>query len=198
MPIVSTFRNHPSIGNVIVVVDNITEDNTWDYAASVGAICVTGTHARGKGQCMQYGLTFVTTERVVFCDADLYGFAYDHVSHLTHPTTGMILGVPDFPTLVELETTGQPAKWRRRLTFSWAMVTGQRSVPATFARTIPLHGYLAETQLNMEAVRQGLEITPCDLRGLHSPFMLTDRRLAAMEVDRRWGQENGWLPQNGR
>lgn len=194
--VVQEFTRHPTIMNVIVSVDADTTDDTWEVADMAGATrIITGTYHRGKGQCMMAGLQYVESERVIFCDADITGLTQGHINHLIHPTDGMILGVPDWPTPEEFEATGQPRKWRRRLTQSWGMVTGQRSMPTQFARSITdLHGYLAETQFNVRALESGMELIPCALKGLHAPFKLTDQRLAEMERDRQWGMAHGWLP----
>lgn len=195
-PIIETFVSHVGIGQVIVAVDVDTNDDTWDVADEAGASrIVTGTYCQGKGQAVMYGLSTVETDRFIMCDADITGLTHEHINHLIHPTAGMILGVPDWPTEAEFEATGQPRKWKKRLTLSWAMVTGQRAMPTEFARDIgELHGYLVDTQMNVRAIEAGMELIVRELHGLHSPFQLTDQRLAEMERDRQWGMANGWLP----
>lgn len=193
--VIGAFMSHPGIDRVIVGVDADTTDATWEVAHAMGAMCIMGSGITGKGQVMRNALTMVLSKRVIFCDADITGLTHDHINHLLHPIEGMVLGVPEFPTDDELNATGQPRKWARRLMLSWEMVTGQRSMPTDFALSInDLHGYMAETQFNVRAIENGMEIMSCFLPGLHSPFKLTDKRLAEMERDRQWGIENGWLP----
>lgn len=194
--IVNTFTTHPLIKSVIVSVDADTTDNTWDVVSNdtdATWIC-SGYHNRGKGQCVNAGLQHVTTRRVILCDADVTGLTHDHIGHLMHPTDGMILGVPDFPTPAELAATGHPLRWHRRLRYAWPLVTGQRSVPTAMAQAIDLHGYVMETQLNIVAEAHNVETITCQLRGLRSPFRLTPKRRQEMERDRAWAIQNGWLP----
>jgi glycosyltransferase involved in cell wall biosynthesis len=189
------FASHPHISQIIVSLDADTTDDTDAIAERYATRIYTGTTNKGKGQCLANALYLVRTPRVIFCDADVTGLTHTHINQLMVPTDGMILGVPDWPTDAEFEATGQPRKWRRRLTLSWGMVTGQRSMPTEFARSMTdLHGYLAETQFNVRAFESGLDLIPVALRGLRSPFQLTDIRLAEMERDRLWGIANGWLP----
>lgn len=194
-PILMEFATHPLISQVIVSIDADTTDNTHEIAERWATrIYTAGSTNRGKGQCVQNALYLVRTPRVIFCDADLDGLTHDHISHLTHPSDGMVVGVPDWPTKAELDATGQPRKWARRLRLSWHLVSGQRSVPTEIARATELHGYLMETQLNNAVVNAGLYIDFCGLLGLHSPFILSDQRLSEMERDREWGIQHGIIP----
>lgn len=190
-PIVALFATHPLISRVIVSVDADTDDPTMEYAIDSGATdTITGTRNRGKGQCVTFGLWRVSTPRVIFCDADLRGLTHEHITHLTHPTEGMIIGVPDFPRPSELIATGQPRKWAARLHLAWPLVSGQRSVPTDLARSLNLHGYLMEAQLNQAVKGRNLPIDYCELHGLRSPFILSDTRMAEMDRDRQWAIDN--------
>jgi glycosyltransferase involved in cell wall biosynthesis len=188
------FVNHPFVSQVIVSIDADTTDDTDMIAERWASRIFTGTKNRGKGQCVANALYLVRTPRVIFCDADVTGLTPDHISCLMHPNGGMVVGVPDFPSEAELLLTGQPKKWRRRLEMSWHMVTGQRSVLTEVARSLPLHGYLMETQLNKAHMEGKMPIDYCRLNGLRSPFLLTDERLSEMERDRQWGFRHGVLP----
>lgn len=184
------FRHHPRINRVIVVVDADTTDATTFEASNYATHVTLGP--RGKGQCVKHGLQFVRTARVIFCDADLTGLTYNHVSQLTDTglRDSMVIGVPDFPDVTKI-----PPRFADTITWAWPWVSGQRRVPTDLAYSLDLHGYLMEVQLNKANHKAGNKVQLERLYGLHSPLALTSQRLDEMNRDHKWGVENGILPE---
>lgn len=195
--VVNALRCHPSIGRIIVVIDAETTDNTaseaWVYYAT--NVC-RHDHISGKGQLVKHGLTHVETSRVLFCDADITGLTHDHITTLVdvstwrHRDDTMIIGIPDFPKWDEV-----PPRFRDTLYWAWPWVSGERSMLTDIARSVNLHGYLMETQLNNANHAAGKKVRLERLHGLKSPVDLNERRLQEMDRDRQWGLKNGVLPQ---
>jgi glycosyltransferase involved in cell wall biosynthesis len=185
-PIVDTFISHPAIDKVIVVVDADTVDDTAVMAGSKRFPngWVINNVARGKGQCVMAGLMDVRTDYVVFCDADVTGLTYDHVSLLVADAIiggdALTIGVPDVPNNYPTERI-----------WAWPWVSGQRCVPTKLVRPLELHGYLMEVQINAAARWAGLPVCMEWLRGLKSKYQITDVRIREMERDHKWGREKG-------
>jgi hypothetical protein len=143
---------------------------------------------QGKGQCVEIGLSMVKTPYVIFCDADITGLREEHVGLLLsealideaaeHPT--MTVGVPELPANLPTE----------RL-WAWPWVSGERCVPTRLVRPLTLHGYLMETQINAAAKHAGMALRFEWLRGVVSPYEMTDKRLEEMKRDAIWGREHG-------
>lgn len=186
-PIVTEFMSHPDICCVNVVIDADTNDGTAAMIPKHPNVHVRMPPLSGKGQLMAHGLDYVATERVLFCDADLTGLESYHIYPLTKPECiGMILGIPDYPDLEEVNNDV-------RVINSWPFVTGQRSMPASIARKPELHGYLADVQLNKAIGAAGLPVYMERLYGLTAPWRMTAKRRWEMERDRKWGKEKGIL-----
>jgi glycosyltransferase involved in cell wall biosynthesis len=188
-PIVHTFAAHPDVARIIVVIDRKTTDETAYLAEMHGATHVIHADARGKGQCMQAGLTEVTTRRVIFCDADLYGLTQNHITALVEGR-GLTIGVPDPPIINPYPAT------LRRLYQAWPWISGERSLPTVIASKLDLHGYLAEVQINEACRAASVAVFQAPLTGLYAPVVLSKTRLEDMERDRKWGIERGILERN--
>lgn len=191
--IVKTFKTHSEIGQVIVVIDDDTKDETSEVALSNGAYIMYGT--RGKGQNVTIGLKHITTEYVILCDADISGLTSDHIHALIQNDgriPDQVIGVPDFPArdVVRSKAVQDKPEWLEGIIRSWPWVSGERVVKTELIVRIPLHGYLMETQINARIPNTTFR----RLEGVYSAFKMTERRLAEMERDRTWGKENGWLP----
>lgn len=182
--VVMQFIQHPAIGRVIVVVDADTTDDTALAAWAADKILLSRT--RGKGQCVTYGLKFVTSDWVAFCDSDVTGLTQAHISMLiTDATIGfdrMTIGVPDVPS-------NYPASHL----WAWSWVSGQRCLPMKYVRPLTLHGYLMETQINQAARETLLPLNFEWLVGLKSEYAMTERRLKEMDRDAAWGRAHGLL-----
>jgi glycosyltransferase involved in cell wall biosynthesis len=202
--IVKVLAEHPTIGQIWIGVDADTTDLT---AAGLRDHSM-GVHVRnfnffepkikGKGQICRFLIHNITTERVMFCDADLTGLTPEHIDQLMNVPAmdahGMVIGVPDYPIhALECMSTMLDKRPMEQLFFSWPWVSGQRVVPTVLVRDLPLHGYLMETQINAAAKQANLPVRFERLRGLVSPFNMSDRRLAEMERDRQWGLKEGIL-----
>lgn len=187
--VMDTFLWHPDIGRVLVVVDPDTTDNTEEVAMRVmsfssrrhGSMVLRG-HEPGKGQCAKVGLSQVRTERVIFCDADITGLTPTHVTLLS-----AITGHRQQTVLVPNTNDQLPV----HAVASWQWVSGERSLPTVVARSVPLHGYLMEEQLNRACKAAGITTSFAYAMDLYSRFNMTPKRLEEMERDRQWGIENG-------
>jgi glycosyltransferase involved in cell wall biosynthesis len=179
--IVELFAYHPLINQVIVVCDSCTDD-TQLTAIFHGAEKVLSGGFGGKGQAVSYALQWVTTERVIFCDADITGLRKVHVTQLATYYEGMVIGVPDFPRNLALHR-----QW------SWPWVSGQRAIPTALVKPLELHGYLMETQINAAARDASLPLSFESLKGVIAPYEMTEQRLDDMTRDAIWGKEHGIL-----
>lgn len=185
--IVAKFNDHSETqGRVYVGIDADTTDNTSDEALKAGAVPIF-TNQRGKGQVILATLSFPMpySARVLLCDGDYIGLSLRHITALTTPTRGMVIGVPDYP-----EIPGLP----NHVLHAWPRVSGFRCLPIGL---IPAnaHGYLLETQLNLRAIRTHLPIRTVYCDGLKAPFQwpLTKKRHEELERDKDWGIRNGVL-----
>lgn len=187
--IVDTFMWHPDIGRVLVVIDPDTTDNTEEIAMRVmsfssrrhGSMVLRGSEP-GKGQCVKVGLSQVRTDRVIFCDADINGLSPVHVDLLTG-----ITGHQQQTILVPNTNDVLPYP----AATAWQWVSGERSLPTAVARSVKLHGYLMEEQLNRACKAHGITTSFAYAMDLYSRFSMTPKRLEEMERDRQWGIENG-------
>jgi glycosyltransferase involved in cell wall biosynthesis len=196
-----TLAAHDRIKTIIVAVDPQTIDRTLELATSMTTyvvachsfIGVTVSREHGKGQVVQHALEFAQrfaiepTARVLLCDADITGLTSEHISALTKPSHGMVIGIPDVPpNLPDFAVT------------SWPWVSGQRAVPRDMLHAANVHGYLMETQLNRYAEQNRLSIDHEYLPGLKSRFNMTTQRVQDMEFYKQWGIKNGILRPTGK
>lgn len=190
-PIVETFRAHPFIRRIVVCVDWDTADNTALMARSPASLVIHDSSMKGKGQCVDAGLTYVETDQVIFSDADYRGLCLTHIDRLVigHSRADMVIGIPDFPKLDKI-----PQQFRGRIEYAWPWTSGIRVVDTDIVRRLQLTGYLMETQINKAIHDAGKVVKFIRLPGLVSPFNMTPQRLAEMERDRSIGQQKGILP----
>lgn len=197
-PIVQTLRASRAVGRIIVPLDLDAPVAVIDALKLVirdPQVKVMASYTCGKGQVVRAGLQAVRTDRVIFMDADVHGLTVRHCRILAerHDYPEMIIGVPDLPT--EEELTGLPEGFTRTgVIRAWSLMSGFRSVPTDFVKSIGLHGYLMETQINQAARAAGFTVDYRMLRGLTSPLVLSARRVADMNCDREWGRGHGILP----
>ena len=187
--LVRTFKYHPLIRQVIVVIDGDTTDGTQNEALKNAAVIVFGD--KGKGQNIKIGLNYVETERVILCDGDLRGFEREHIDILTRGLSPFVIGVPDFPIQEVLNSPKTTFAWLPEIMHSYPWVSGERVVITNILREVNLHGYLAEVQINDAHAQLGIQPDFRFLAGVCSPFVMSDKRMAEMERDRKWGIENG-------
>lgn len=190
--VIRPFLGTPGIGSVWVAVDADTTDGTAYRSAICGANVIITT-ARGKGQVIRYALERVTTDQVILCDADLTGLTSTHVEDLMG--TDHRIGVPDLPLhdIFESDAVRERPEWFNGIIHTWGWVSGQRCVPTAILRTLDLHGYLTEVQINAATDKAGIPTKLVPLQGLRSPFLMSPRRILEMERDRKWGIEHGIL-----
>jgi glycosyltransferase involved in cell wall biosynthesis len=151
--VVSTFRKGTNIGRIIVVSD-LSKDRTSPIAKRAGATVVKGP-GLGKGQAMARGLREVTSPRVIFADADVTGLTVNHVNALAEPHFGMIVAFRDKGKF-NFVTVGA----------SLPPIAGERSLPSSLAKLIPLDGYGAEMQINIAVANAGLRVHHFIMKGV--------------------------------
>jgi glycosyltransferase involved in cell wall biosynthesis len=189
--IVEAFLWAKLIRPIIVAVDSKTEDDT----AIIAGANIKGEHngfvinnaGIGKGQVLMAALSEVRTPYVFFCDADIKGLTANHISLMISDAMveeqSMTIGIPDLPDNYPKE---------RDWAYPW--VSGIRCFPTRLVRPLNLHGYLTEVQLNAAASHAEMSVRFEWLRGVKSPYVMSDRRLADIEADAAWGKEHGILP----
>lgn len=153
--VIDAFRGARGTGQIIVVNDH-SSDQTAQIARDHGARVVSGPGV-GKGEAMQTGMFHVNTSRVVFADADLSGFSKNHAQALLNLNPwGMTVGYRDKGRGGNAfnVTTGLPP------------IAGERAIPSSLARSLALHGYLAEMQINAAAIRRGIPIVHFIMAGV--------------------------------
>lgn len=182
---------------LVVSVDEQTTDQTYAEAMKwpeyFENVSVLHKAPHGKGQCIKHALRYVHTERVILLDADITGWQEKDpaLECLNSTIAEMIIAVPALPTREELH--GLSLTMQERIRLAWPHVSGLRTVPLTLLNSIDLHGYLVETQLNIEANKRGLTVWYQWADHLHNAFNRSRTRLREMEEDREWGIKNGVL-----
>lgn len=189
-PIVQAFRDHEDIGCITVVVDQDTTDRTAIVAQEVletreGAftkgLVLTHPLARGKGQCINVGMTFVGSRDVILCDADLSGFRKGNIDLLLRPHfNGMVIGIPDFTPNVPWAREG----------YVWNWLAGNRRVPTSIMDRLDLHGYCVEVQINSACKQAGIPVRHCRFLGVKGKVRPYDKRIAEMNRDFGWLREH--------
>lgn len=144
----------------VIVVDDNSTDSTATMARNNGAFVVKGPGI-GKGEAMRCGLSFVTSDRVVFADADITGFQSNHAQFLMFDYPGMIVGMRDNGSAL---LPGLP------------LISGERSLPTWIAKNTPLSGYESELALNSAVKRAKLPIYTFTMYGVRSPTRAPLRR----------------------
>jgi hypothetical protein len=192
-PIVRAFRAHDLIGNIWVMVDANTTDNTADMARANGSEHVHVGNMRGKGQMCAFILKFIEADRVIFSDADYTGVpSIFSIEKLCSPLKmdEMVIAVPRIPSAQEWEESKFTHPF---FVSSWVENAGLRSVPTWLVKNLPLHGYLMETQINQAARAEHIWTTVIDCPEVIAPLRFTPERLNAMERDRMYGIQMGIL-----
>jgi glycosyltransferase involved in cell wall biosynthesis len=183
--ICNILSTHLLVKSIIVVCDSCKDDTdleAWKHGADI----VLSREYNSKGQTVMAGLAHVVTDRVLFMDADLSRLTHMHVTDIldgpTGPHSTMRIGVPDLDP-------GLPytRDW------AWPWVSGQRVVPTSLVKSLKLHGYLMETQINAAASKAKLPVSFAWLTGLKSSYNMTERRLEEMTRDLQYGKQNGIL-----
>ncbi|OWZ84270.1 glycosyltransferase family 2 protein [Natranaerobius trueperi] len=82
--VLSALNESDLIGQTVVVSDGST-DNTVEVSKQFNAQVVELKHNVGKGGAMKAGLDQITSNIIVFLDADLIGLTPDHISDLLIP-----------------------------------------------------------------------------------------------------------------
>jgi len=178
-PVIEAFRAVEYVGNIIVVSNGNTPFPTADVAAGFGAFTRQDASINGKGEAIALGLEWVKTQNVVLCDGDLTGLTPTHVRQFTcvH-CPKMTIGVPDWPGV-------SPVPWAVRMDI-FAQMSGQRCLPTSLLRSVPLFGYTVEAFLNRAADIEGLPVTYIHLEGVKGKIRQNKLRMEELRRDREW------------
>ncbi|SEE88492.1 Glycosyl transferase family 2 [Ruania alba] len=169
--------------DLVLVVDDGSEDDTQHLARGAGAVVVRHSHNRGKASAMETGAAVVAMRDVeagparllLFVDADL-GATAVNAAPLVPP---VLAGKADLSIAVLPKQSGAAGRGivtglaRRAIqrATGWAPtqpLSGQRCMTrAAFDASTPLaHGWGVETGMTMDVLLQGFAVVevPCDLR----------------------------------
>lgn len=144
----------PSVGAVIVVLDSCTDDSELATADATVTVAIS---AGDKGTAMATGLESVMATDVLFLDADVTGLTPATVEGLATvpPAGGMVVGLRfDDPNIL-----------------GWPPLSGERRLPADFARGCELAGtgYRAELIIDAAAGRARLPHAHYRMKGVANP-----------------------------
>lgn len=172
--------------DMVLVVDDGSEDDTQHLARNAGAVVVRHSVNRGKASAMETGASVVAmrdapdlpARLLLFLDADL-GSTAVNAAPLVPP---VLAGKADMSIAVLPKQAGAAGRGlvtgsaRRAIhrTTGWAPsqpLSGQRCLTRdAFDAAVPLaHGWGVETGMTMDVLQQGFAVVevPCDLR--HRP-----------------------------
>ncbi|QOR72548.1 glycosyltransferase family 2 protein [Ruania alkalisoli] len=169
--------------DLVLVVDDGSEDDTQHLARSAGAVVVRHSHNRGKASAMETGAAVVAMRDIedgparllLFVDADLGATAVNAAPLVPPVVTGRAdLSIATLPKQSGAGgrgiVTGLARRAIQRAT-GWAPsqpLSGQRCMTrAAFDAATPLaHGWGVETGMTMDVLMQGFAVVevPCDLR----------------------------------
>jgi glycosyltransferase involved in cell wall biosynthesis len=130
--LIPAFNEEKTIGNIIdilntiplvdevIVVDDGSEDNTYQEADSRGAKVIKLDENKGKGAALQEGISKIDTEIILLLDGDLIGLKDTHIYKLMNPlladeadmTIGIFTkgrGLTDLAQVVSPNLSGQRA-----------------------------------------------------------------------------------------
>src|SRR5215510_321442 len=101
-PLVKTLATHPLVADVMIFIDGDDEQDTAGHIPyNDNNVMALETDITGKGQLVTLGLQLAATPYVMFCDSDITGLTYDHISLLLAGAAigdgCMTVGVPDIP-----------------------------------------------------------------------------------------------------
>ncbi len=142
-------RLAPGVGKLIVVADDCSDATASEAAKWTDQVIPIAAH--DKGTAMAVGLHEVTSELVLFADADLKGLRSEHVEALATlpPLEGQLVGIRG-QTVVG-GSVPRPLGILPSL-------SGERRIPTLLARSVALggSGWRAETLINAAVAKAHL------------------------------------------
>lgn len=138
----------------VIFVDDGKNRGVW-RARLAGARIIHGD-GNGKAAAMRAGLNKVTSDRVIFADADIEGFGVEHARRLAQPCSGMVVGLRDNSSV---------------FLGPIPPVSGERSLPSFVAGAAlaNVNGYGAELAMNAAIGNLGLPAETFIMRGAVNP-----------------------------
>ncbi|MDD4319514.1 MAG: glycosyltransferase [Candidatus Peribacteraceae bacterium] len=159
--VVRTARNHPLVGEVIVIDDGST-DRTAHRARKAGGRVLSFPENRGKGEAMEAGVRATAGGVIVFLDADMLDLSDDMLTAIIRP---VMSGTHDMFTLLRDRLIGS----LQHLSPSF-VISGNRAMKREFWERIPRKdrsGFDVEIALNYYAFRQKRSTGTFAVEGLH-------------------------------
>lgn len=151
----------------VIVVDNMSIDETASVAQAAGATVLSCDIAQGKAPSMQVGAIVARAlgaKAVTFLDADLIGLRPDHISSLSQP-------VLEGEASMTIGYLGHRTRLAKLIYKRWGMFSGQRTILLDHWFELgqdSLVGFRAESGMNSlyRNAGRGDEIQRFELEGL--------------------------------
>ncbi|MGE4283325.1 MAG: glycosyltransferase family 2 protein [Clostridia bacterium] len=159
----------------VIVIDDGSQDNTWEIAQSCGAKGIRSIKNEGKGSALQKGLHICNGDIIVFLDADVGSSAVE-ISKIIHPVltdrcdvciakfgkakkkggVGMVKFISRFGTRI---LSGKNVE---------SVLSGQRAFKSEVLCNIQIaDGYGAEVGMTIDILRKGYTIMECEVNMTH-------------------------------
>ncbi|NLY42703.1 MAG: glycosyltransferase family 2 protein [Clostridiaceae bacterium] len=159
----------------IIVVDDGSDDSTYDIAKKNGAIVIRNDKKRGKGNALMKGLQECSGDVIVFLDADVGGSAVE-ISKIIIPVKMDICDVAiarfgrakkkgGFGLVKLISRYGAFLLCGRYIE---SILSGQRAFKAEVLKNISIgNGYGAEVGMTIDIVRKGYTLLEWDVNMMH-------------------------------
>lgn len=176
--VIRAFKQTRGIGRIIVA-DNLSVDYTVAVALDEGALVMIEAQ-QGKGQAVKCGLQLVTTSQVILCDGDLHGLTpYDVFALKESGITIIDMEVIAVPAFTKNVPWAEPNE-------DWKWLSGCRRLPTALVRSLNLHGYAMEMQINQAVKDAGIPVEHIQWEGVTGTPKELNLRIADMLRDWEW------------
>jgi glycosyltransferase involved in cell wall biosynthesis len=148
--VIEVLKQHPSIGEVIVVSDGSTDD-TVARATAAGARVIAEPVNRGKAAAVERGVQAAAHNHILLLDADIVGLT---TSMITQVITPVLSG--EYAMFVALR--GRSTYWLNRLLHFTPIIGGERALTRSLWNHVPSRykrKFQIEIALNFFVKRMG-------------------------------------------
>ena len=178
--------------NQIIVVDDGSDDNTYDIVSHIpGVLLLHHKHNKGKGSAMNTGLKKVDNDVILFLDADLCEISKKQVEAIINP---ILNGDADITKTKFKRAAGRVTELTAKPLLQFFFpelgfdqpLSGQFATTKKFIDTIDLENdYGVDIGIILDAEAQGLKIVEVDIGSIvHDHSTLKELNLMANEVVR--------------